>query len=204
MNLKKCAKCGQYKHISDFHKNKRNKDGLHSYCKQCNAQKAKSYNKTEKGLQNVKKAQMKQYESGYFKFGKGAISNMSNSAQKRGITFNLDEKTLANWWKNNGDTCYYCGINKITYNKIREYIINYTGNDWEIYRFKKFFSKGNQAQISDFTIDRVDNSVGYQIDNIVKSCWFCNSLKSDFFNEKEMKTIGKLVISNILTKIKEG
>ena len=32
---KKCTKCGEVKPLSEFHKNKRNKDGAYSYCKLC-------------------------------------------------------------------------------------------------------------------------------------------------------------------------
>ena len=34
--FKRCSKCGQVKPIGDFNRNKRAKDGLISYCKQCN------------------------------------------------------------------------------------------------------------------------------------------------------------------------
>lgn len=33
--LKTCAKCGDEKCVSRFHKNAQNADGLHSYCKDC-------------------------------------------------------------------------------------------------------------------------------------------------------------------------
>lgn len=194
---KKCACCGIVKNISEFHKNSRNKDGLHSYCKSCNASKAKKFNKTEKGKENTKKAQQKQAESGYFRYGKGAIINMSKSASLRGKEFNLTQESLAKWWKTHKDTCYYCNLNKDQYIHIRDYIREYTGDNWNILRFKKFFQQEVHAKISDMTIDRRDNSLGYDINNIVKSCWICNSLKSDFYTENEMKTIGKIIMQNL-------
>jgi hypothetical protein len=33
--MKRCGKCGDTKPHSEFHKQKRNRDGLHSYCKEC-------------------------------------------------------------------------------------------------------------------------------------------------------------------------
>lgn len=201
---KKCACCGIEKDITEFHKNSRNKDGLHSYCKACNALKAKEFNKTPNGKNNVSKAQKKQFESGYFKYGKGAIQNMSRSAANRGIEFKLTEKALTKWWKNTKDICYYCGISIETYRKIRDYIILYQGEDWEILRFKRFFTQDIHAKINDMTIDRANNSSGYKISNIVKSCWICNSLKSDFFTKDEMKLVGKVTIQHILEKMKEN
>lgn len=194
---KLCKLCGQYKDVSEFGKNSRNKDGLHSYCKECNAKKAKEYNKTEKGKINVKRALKRQQESGYFKYGKGAIDNMSRSAQKRHIEFSLTEVTLKKWWMSTPDKCAYCEISIEEYRKLRDYVIAYQGDNWEINRFKRFFALNNHAQINDMTIDRVDNSRGYEISNIVKSCWFCNSLKSDFYTGEEMRVVGKQIIKDL-------
>ena len=35
LKVKICCKCKDEKEISEFNKNKQNKDGLHSYCKLC-------------------------------------------------------------------------------------------------------------------------------------------------------------------------
>lgn len=199
---KQCKCCGKFKDISQFGKNSRNADGLHSYCKECNARKAKEYNKSEKGKKNVLKAQERQINSGYFRYGKGAIINMSKSAEKRGKKFSLTETELREWWLSNENKCYYCGVTIEEYRKIRDFIISYSGNNWMINRFKRFFKLKNQAKINDMTIDRMDNSKGYKIDNIVKSCWFCNSIKSDFFTKEEMLKIGPEILIS-LRKIME-
>lgn len=39
-NLKVCADCGLRKPASDFHKNRRNKDGLQTYCRECRSRQA--------------------------------------------------------------------------------------------------------------------------------------------------------------------
>lgn len=44
------------------------------------------------------------------------------------------------------------------------------------------------------TFDRLDNSKGYIMENIVPSCYFCNRLKNDMpFNLEEMRHVGKAV-----------
>lgn len=199
---KQCAKCKEWKDESEFHKNSRNKDGLHSYCKKCNYESAKAFNKTDQGKENVKKAYEKQYDSGYFKYGKGAILNMSKSAQERNIMFNLSETELYNWWINTPDNCSYCGTSTEEYIKLRDFVINYEGDAWEINRFKRFFKLDNQAKITDMTIDRVKNDGSYEINNIKKACWFCNSIKSDFYDAEEIQIIGKLIVDK-LKKLKE-
>jgi len=46
---KKCSKCKQIKQISEFHKDKKAKDGLQYYCKPCHILSAIKYQKTVKG-----------------------------------------------------------------------------------------------------------------------------------------------------------
>ena len=43
------------------------------------------------------------------------------------------------------------------------------------------------------TLDRKDNAKGYTVENVVGCCFYCNRLKSDMFNEEEMKIIGKAI-----------
>ena len=165
--------------------------------------KAKAFNKTDKGKQNVKNAQEKQFKSGYFKYGKGAISNMSKSAEHREIEFDLTEESLFKWWNSTADICHYCGVTVDQYRVIRDFIISYTGDNIEIIRFKKFFKLDIHAKINDMTIDRANNKLGYAVGNIVKSCWICNSLKSDFYSEDEMKVVSKLIMPSLIKIVEE-
>lgn len=55
MKTKVCARCKEAKPISEFHKNSRNSDGLHSYCKDCNKAKAIAHIKAEKDRKYMKK-----------------------------------------------------------------------------------------------------------------------------------------------------
>ena len=41
IKLKKCAKCGNEYPVTEYYKNRKNKDGLQSYCKKCHAEVAK-------------------------------------------------------------------------------------------------------------------------------------------------------------------
>lgn len=51
------------------------------------------------------------------------------------------------------------------------------------------------------TIDRKQNDQGYELKNIVKSCWICNSLKNDFFEGDQMKFIAPQLISKLKHEI---
>ena len=47
---KVCPKCGRELPLSEFYKDKSNKDGLRTYCKECHKEYAKSYDKCIKNL----------------------------------------------------------------------------------------------------------------------------------------------------------
>ena len=179
---KKCAYCNKILPDEFFCKNKRNKDGLHSYCKSCNASKAKIYNQT-KGKEKMKVYQKRQRESGYYRFGHGAYVNMKKSAKNRCVPFSITEEELALWWKSNCDICAYCGSTVDEYLEIKEFIKNFCDNDDVIKYLKEHvYNKEIYYNIESMTIDRMDSSKGYEIENLVKSCWICNSIKSNLYS----------------------
>ena len=199
MKYKVCACCHKLLDVSLFSKNSRNKDGLHSYCRECNKRKAQEYNKA-KGNGYTKKYRLKQIDKGYYRFGHGAYENMKRSAEKRGIDFCLTETELKEWWASNDDICFYCGISVDEYNLFRDFIIGYNGTNEIILSIKKtVFNKEIYKKIKTMTIDRADSSGAYSKDNIVKSCWICNSIKSNNVSKDEMVKKGK-EIANIIRK----
>jgi hypothetical protein len=56
MKTKICVRCKEVKPISEFHKNSRSSDGLHSYCKDCNKAKALAHIQAEKDRKSMKMA----------------------------------------------------------------------------------------------------------------------------------------------------
>lgn len=201
MNTKVCARCGEEKLISEFHRNANSKDGLHSYCKSCNKEKAAAHLKSDKGKAALKKALSRAADKGYYRYGKGAIPILQQGAKKRGIDFDLTTESLEAWWHNTPDRCFYCGITIEEYLEIRDFIVNYTGDNFEIAKFKRFYRNPKHQVIRWMTIDRRKNDSGYSVSNIVKSCWICNSLKNDFFDDKQMSSISPTIISKLKGEI---
>jgi len=88
---KRCCTCKRSKHISEFYKNRREKDGFQSQCKTCIKQSHQKYRKSKKGkcaqkhyCQSVKgKANFKRYQQ----------SAKGKATQKR---YNQSEKGKAN------------------------------------------------------------------------------------------------------------
>lgn len=76
------------------------------------------------------------------------------------------------WYKNQDKTCYYCGR---------------TIED--VKKSKDAFNKKTFR----LTIDRKNNDLGYSKENICLACYRCNSIKSDYFTEEEMKQIGEII-----------
>ena len=204
MEYKECACCHRLLKTSCFSINKRNKDGLHSYCRECNKRKAKEYNQS-RGNEYTKKYRKKQINSGYYRFGHGAYQNMKKSAQARSIVFSITEKELKNWWLSHDDVCYYCGITIDEYIAFRDFIINYNGKNNVILDIKKtVFNKDIYKKINTMTIDRVDSNGPYAVSNIVKSCWICNSLKSNSISKNEMLVKGKENAELIRKEMNDG
>lgn len=51
---KKCSKCGEEKPVSEFHKKKKGKYGVHAACKVCSAKKKKEYRRLPSTKEKVK------------------------------------------------------------------------------------------------------------------------------------------------------
>jgi RNase P subunit RPR2 len=201
MKVKACTKCNRLKPESAFCKIAANKDGLHYVCKECDRKRSAQYAKTDKGHANLKNWMKQKDDEGYYRYGQGAIAKLRYGAKKRGIPFSLTPEFLEEWWINTPDICCYCNLPIEEFIKIRDFIQNYLGTNNNILKFKRFFGKGSYANIRWMTIDRKDNRKGYEIDNIAKACWFCNSLKGDIYSEEQFKKIGPQIISDLKKEI---
>ena len=84
-----------------------------------------------------------------------------SNAKKKGRSFELSEEQFAKITKQD---CYYCGTKP---NNI----------------YKSFFCSGDYIYNG---LDRIDNTKGYTIENVVPCCRFCNAAKSNR-TEQEFK-----------------
>lgn len=93
------------------------------------------------------------------------IAKYKASALKRELGFKLSDEVFSEIIKKN---CYYCGIEPRQLCTVKR-------------------SSGYQVQIKYNGIDRVDNSIGYEVDNCVPCCKICNRAKDvmskdEFYN----------------------
>ena len=199
--VKRCRKCGSEKPIEDFPRNKLTRDGRGSWCKTCVSANTTAYLKTSRGKQVLKQALKKQQDKGYYRFGKGAIPILRQGALARGLTFTLTSESLSNWWRETPDVCAYCGITTAEFIRLRDCVNVYAGSDYEITKFRRVFRSSKQAAIRWLTLDRVENALGYELDNLVKCCWFCNYIKGTLLTHADMLLVGKSIIERLTTQI---
>lgn len=107
--------------------------------------------------------------------GKSASTNLysvyQHNAKNRGFTFELSKENFLVLTKQD---CYYCGSppNRIHKNYNNGSIYYYTYNG----------------------VDRVDNTVGYQLDNCVPCCRFCNIAKGTLTPEEFIDKVIKIYL----------
>lgn len=158
---KQCNTC--FKNLEatreNFYSAPTNKDKLENYCKEC----AKSI-KTKYRKENPEK--VKHINWLYDNTENGFITNRVSSVfkpssiKRRGLYPNISKERLKEFIfefiEKNGRTCQYCGIT---------------------WTYKKNKKSGEKKCETNFSIDRLDNTVTYQEDNIVLCCAKCNDSK---------------------------
>ena len=102
---------------------------------------------------------------------KTIYSFLINNAKKRNLSVDFSYEKFFDWYNVQNCRCYYC---KRAISEIK----------------KDTKEKRRQHRLS---IDRKDNSVGYNLNNIVLACLRCNMIKGNYFSENEMQIIGMFI-----------
>jgi len=130
-------------------------------------------------------------------FNTRTLDNLKRRAKKLSVPYTLTAESLRDWWITTPDICTYCGSTVDEYLKMRTFIIQYTGDDPVITRFKNVFNLFNHRSIKCMTKDRIDNNKGYTINNLCKSCWLCNYMKGHSFTFDEWQLIAPMIINKL-------
>lgn len=136
-------------------------------------------------------------------FDSRAVHNIKEKAKKLDLPCTLTTKDLRNWWLTTPDKCSYCGSTVDEYLKMSEFIIQYTGDDPTIIRFKSAFNLPNHRNIKTMLKDRIDKRKGYTIDNIHKTCWLCKYMKGQNFTSDEWKLIAPVIMKKLKEEINQ-
>ena len=161
---KKCSCCLQVKDLSEFSKNKSNKSGFSSQCKECVKRYQDKY-KNERSQYNLSyrknnQAKVRNYQIKYEKTLKRKIQKWRAGAIRRGILWDISDEYLENI----------------------PMICHYTGLELTMEAHK----------INTISLDRIDSNAGYTSNNVVFCCAEINLMKRKLSIDEFVK-ICKLV-----------
>lgn len=173
--VKRCGHCKLEKNVSEFSKNKSKKDGFQALCKDClrpinNQSYIKNINVRReylsKNKENIYKKISQRYK--YYKQHPDFVDApqpwyfkriVKNAKIRKNCPINLTYKELLDFGHFNN--CCFC--------------------DHEL-KFTKTHSQSSGNQNG--SLDRIDSSRGYGIDNIQWTCWDCNNMKGKIADNK--------------------
>ena len=166
--MKICRKCKIEKTIIEFYKNENHSDKLNSYCKDCSKKNTKKWK-----LENIDKAMESNHrhsitEKGFVNRSISYLFCPSTIKDRGYIPESSKEEIKKHFYEyieKHGRNCFYC-LQPWTYLKSRVK----AGN-------KKNFKMVNSYP-KNFSLDRLDNSKTYSVDNIVFCCVECNLKKN--------------------------
>ena len=99
---------------------------------------------------------------------------LNNKKQPRKILLKISKDDFVEWYNSQEKICFYC---KRTFEETQSDELN--------------------RKVHRLTIDRIDNSKGYERDNLALACLRCNAIKNNYFTKEEMLIIGKIIHDKI-------
>lgn len=176
--MKTCAKCLQIKDNSEFHKNKCTKDGLRETCKTCMCDYMKHYR-----LSNLASIRDRK-RSSYYK-------HRNENLRKRHAYY---IRTKNRWDFQRRTPKWRFGI-LVRNAKTRNITVDITLDQYiHLISGNKCFYCGSALPECGGGLDRIDNTKGYTIGNLVPCCETCNRIKGhDLTHEETIYIIKKLL-----------
>jgi len=102
-----------------------------------------------------------------------ALNSGRRHYQKNPKRILISRKEFNEWYDLQPQVCHYCDLPK---------------------KHLKSFMQAYGSRWFRFTIDCIDNEMGYALGNLVLACDKCNSVKSNILSHDEMKYVGKFFI----------
>lgn len=170
--MKKCSSCKEYKPFVEFNKTKTNRDGLSYLCKECNLTSTRAYRKKNKQKYYSDQQAYRATEEGFIS---QTVHNCKTRASKKGFDCDITKEDIKTLMQTQEMKCAVTGVEMTLESNSRK--------------------KANAYKCS---VDRIDSTKGYTLDNIQLVCWAVNQMKSDR-TEEEFKfwinTIHKAISS---------
>lgn len=125
------------------------------------------YKKNKERLAPMIRANVSRFQ----KTPKGHYSVVRWNAKKRGLPFMSQDDFLKWYASEKAEKCFYCGVSRE-----QAYPIRWSGKT-----------------VRRFSVERLDNTLGYSLGNIVSCCIVCNSTRSNLFSRDDMVSIGAVI-----------
>lgn len=195
MEGKVCAKCGEWKTLEEYHKNKKTKDGRGTYCKECQKEYQKQWRENNPGYHNSEqqkqykennKERIKEYHKQYRKDNAERIKEQQKQYYKDNAEY------FKQYYKDNAEhkkeySKQYCKDNKEYY---REYSKQHHKDNKEYYReYNKQHRKDNKEYYKEYNKQ-------YRKDNVEYFRKYNKQYRNDI-KEKNLQ-----YISNLLEQIR--
>jgi hypothetical protein len=97
--------------------------------------------------------------------------SLRSNAGARDIPFNISYDEFVKWFESQPSNCHYCKVPESS------------------------LASQTDKKKRKLTVDRMDNSRGYEPGNMCLACYRCNNLKSDFFKYEEWCRIAEQCIT---------
>jgi len=162
-----CKRCGTEKLLIKFSRNKTKRDGLQDYCKDCNGEINKQWL-----IQH--REQYRQYQADWYKKNRGRLRvrmadyaktpteryrQIKRRAKLRNVKLVMTKSAFIDWFNIQENICHYC---------------------------KSSLTGYENGSLRGLTIDRKDNTKGYEEGNLALSCMRCNVMKGSWLTEEQM------------------
>lgn len=173
MATKVCPRCGIEKDVEEFYKSKQAKDGRRCYCKEC-----------EKKMNSEREPQYKEYRKRYRESEHGKRVKREYFEKNREKTYVQNK----NWQQTlKGRLFSYKRAAKAR-------SIDWLLTDDEFGSFWQQPCSYCGAEIETIGIDRLNNTIGYELKNCVSCCTVCNYMKRDINYENFIEKIMQIYI----------
>lgn len=163
---KTCNKCGLTKDSSEFSFNKRRKDKLENKCRAC--------------ISLFHKEQYKKHKKYYTTKAKQQHDENKKRGRERHYTVDSRFSYAKSRATKNGKGWH---LSLDDYQKLITQSCHYCSNCLA------------PKKASGVGLDRIDNTKGYQLDNVLPCCGVCNSIRNDYLSVKETE----IAVSAIVT-----
>lgn len=186
MNTKKCIRCKELRTFDQFNNNKRYKDGKHSICKICiSSRRKQTYNNNKEKFKLARKENYHKYQEYYNEYNRAYRLKNVNKLKTYDKTRDMQPKRR-----------FKRGIaaakrRKLTWHISFEYFYQLCLQPC-YYCSNKLENRNNSTHAA---LDRINNSKGYEIDNILPSCATCNYIRGDILSVEETSALINLLIN---------